>query len=133
MEEVDPRNYEDSLADIGNVIVSSRSHNGQSKLAPALPRTSPQPLRSKGVGGTVTKRYSSHNPRNAGQVLPDFAPIHMNPCTRATGGRTFPTRLVPNRVYIYTYIRTNVYMYIDVYVCVCAAHIEFSQKVRVEF
>lgn len=44
-------------------------------MASVLPRTSSQPFAGEDV---AAKRYFSHNPRIAGQVLSDFAPTHVN-------------------------------------------------------
>jgi len=60
---------------------------------------------------TAAKRYSSHNPRDAGQVFPEFAPIHANP-TRATGVvRSRRATDVPGPMYMCTCIYNRVHVY----------------------
>lgn len=77
----------------------------------------------------ATKRYSSHNPRNAGQILPDFAPTHESLHSLVPSGVVrfqhdwHLSACIHIYIYIYTYIiyiytQTHIYM-IYIHTCVC--------------
>lgn len=98
--------------DIKNIIVSSRDDRNW------LRRFRTRFLNPSPGEDVAAKRYFSHNPRNSGQVLPDFAPIHVN---AALARATRIVRLQPPTTAIYLDASIYTCMYNDTYIYISRA------------